>query len=215
MGMTCPQCGAPIALDDINIKEGVAVCRACQRVVRAASLVDDVVIPARQLVIPSGAWDTTDGQERCIGATTRSAMAIFLVPFTLVWAGGSLGGIYGGQLYEGTFELLPSLFGVPFILGSVLLIAATAMMVAGRVEIRLRAEDGAIFTGVGPFGFTRRFKLSEFSRIIEAVTQGRRSNSHVIALEGARRITFGSMLNSERRYFVIESLRPLVETGNS
>ena len=36
--------------------------------------------------------------------STRSCIAFFLVPFTLFWAGGSLGGIYGTQIAKGEFN---------------------------------------------------------------------------------------------------------------
>lgn len=49
-----------------------------------------------------------------ISATTESPIAFFLVPFMLVWSGGSLGGIYGTQIANGHFNLFLSLFGIPF-----------------------------------------------------------------------------------------------------
>ena len=50
-----------------------------------------------------------------LGATTRSPIAFFLVPFMCVWSGGSLGGVYGSQVLNGEFDLGISLFGIPFI----------------------------------------------------------------------------------------------------
>lgn len=85
------------------------------------------------------------------------------------------------------------------------------MHVAGRVEVRLRGREAEIFTGVGPFGRTQRFHLSEFTRVGDGVSPGRRgSMGHLISLEGSRRLTFGSLLNNERRYFLVQSLKGLL-----
>ena len=37
----------------------------------------------------------------------------------LIWSGGSLGGIYGTQIANQEFSLLQSLFGIPFIIGTI------------------------------------------------------------------------------------------------
>jgi hypothetical protein len=79
--------------------------------------------------------------------STRSCIAFFLVPFTMFWAGGSLGGIYGTQIAKGEFNLMLSLFGLPFLAGSVFLVALTVMAVAGRCVVELAGGKFSIRTG--------------------------------------------------------------------
>ena len=110
----------------------------------------------------------------CVGATTRSVSAFFLVPFMLVWSGFSLGGIYGTHIVKGKFDPMMSLFGIPFVLGSVLFWSLALMAIAGKVEVRIRGEEGTIFTGLGVLGWTRRFRVTEVSRacVKRAVASG-------------------------------------------
>ena len=205
----CPGCNQPIASDDINVAADVAFCRACNNAVALSGLVraslptDHDAVRANP---PSGAWFRDDGVETTIGATTRSPTAFFIVPFMIIWSGFSLGGIYGSQIANGQFNVFMSLFGIPFLLGSILFWAIALMTICGRVEVRLRGEDGSIFTGIAGIGWNRKFNRSEFSRVREDLSgwqsSGHRSR-HCIVLEGSRRLTFGSMLNEPRRYFVM------------
>ena len=211
MSMRCPSCNAQIDPGDVNIQADVAMCRACTSVLRTSDLLRESE-RVRELICPPGAWATMVGDERRIGATTRSPKAFFMVPFMCVWSGMALGGIYGSQLKSGKFNPVISLFGIPFLVASIVVWTMTAMNVFGRVELKIRGDEGELFTGIGSIGWTRRFVLSDFNKISESVgSQSVRGGStSKIVLEGARRLTFGSMLNQERRFFVIESLRPLL-----
>ena len=64
----------------------------------------------------------------------------------LVWSGASLGGIYGTQIIDREFDLIQSLFGIPFILGSLLFWTLALMAIWGKVEITLNNKGGKIFT---------------------------------------------------------------------
>jgi hypothetical protein len=134
-----------------------------------------------------------------------------LVPFTCVWAGGSLGGIYGIQIANGTFNLLFSLFGLPFLVGSIFLIGTTIMTVCGKVELRLQSRQGNVFVGVGRFGWRRSFCLDDFETITEAGATTRYSGSTGggILLQGKTRLRFGTGLSEARRHFVLNALRQI------
>jgi hypothetical protein len=47
-----------------------------------------------------------------------SPVVLFLIPFTALWSGVSMWGIYGRQLVQGKFDPAHSLFGLPFLLGT-------------------------------------------------------------------------------------------------
>jgi hypothetical protein len=224
MQITCPTCRAKIATDDINVSTDVALCRACGNTFHIseslggtssilASLVNSVVPPSGPVDLnspPSGAWYRPEADGFTAGASTRSWSALFLVPFTCVWAGGSMFGIYGTQIIKGHFNLPMSLFGLPFLIGSCFLVSFCAMMTLGKVAVSVHGDRLAVFTGVGPFGITRTASLSEFKTIREDFGFGAMNNnrtSRVIRLEGSRSVAFGSMLSTERRYFLLAALR--------
>ena len=165
---------------------------------------------------PKGAWVKNDENRLEIGATTRSPIAFFLVPFMMVWSGGSIGGIYGTQLAKGEFDLMMSLFGIPFLLGSVFFWSLALMAIWGKVELTLDNHGGRIFTGLGVIGRSKRFTWAEVTTIQEkgANFNYPGSKGAVISLEGKRRISFGSGLNSSRRYYLYRALQSVMANMN-
>ena len=133
----------------------------------------------------------------------------------LVWTGGALGGIYGTQIVKGEFNLLMSLFGVPFLLAALLFWAITLMAIAGRVEVRVQLDGrGEVFTGVGRWGRTKTFDLAAVDTINEETSLVRNRRNHQslqrqIVLTGDRRLAFGRGLSDDRRHFLLQSLRAL------
>lgn len=167
--MNCPQCSSEIQTENINIKADIAQCLKCKNVFKISENIEDPNDKNFSISNnPDGTWFKTEFNETIIGASTRSAAAFFLVPFMLVWSGGSLGGIYGSQIKNGEFNLLISLFGIPFILGSLLFWSLALMAIWGKVEITLNNKGGKIFTGIGSIGKTKHFLWSDVSTIKES-----------------------------------------------
>jgi hypothetical protein len=183
-----------------------AVCPLCR-----SSAAVDLTVP------PHGAWFEQLADGFRTGAITRSWMALFIVPFTCVWSGISLSGIYGKQISSGQFDPTSALFGLPFLIGSFFLIGYCAMTITGKVELAQRCGSLSVFTGVGPIGWTRKYLWSDFSSVRE---DSRRSGFNwnrqgvVIVLEGKRRAAFGTMLTEERRYFVLSVVQQKVRNSN-
>ena len=151
MELNCPDCGLPIQAADIAPAQGMAVCRFCEKPFpleacqTAVPFADRGIVPVT--APPKGVdfVETMDGFR--LSLSTRSCVGFFLVPFTLVWAGGSLGGIYGTQIAKGKFDLMMSLFGLPFLIGSIFLIGLTIMAVAGRTVVELTSGKFSVRTG--------------------------------------------------------------------
>ena len=176
MEFHCPDCCLPIQAADLAPAQGVAVCRFCEKPFpleacqTAVPFADRNVVPV--MTPPKGVdlVETMDGFRLTL--STRSCIAIFLVPFTLVWAGGSLGGIYGTQIAKGEFNWMMSLFGLPFLVGSVALIGLTVMSVAGRTIVELAGGKFSIRTGAlgvyrtqsAPWHDVRSCRLTEATR---------------------------------------------------
>jgi hypothetical protein len=162
---------------------------------------------------PKGAWLKQVGGGFELGANTRSAAAFFLVPFTLFWSGGSLAGIYGSQLVKGEFDWKLSLFGLPFLLGSCFLVPLAATSAFGKLIVRSEGFRGSVFIGVGPIGWTRRFRWDEITGVRMSQTKWQQNNRHLPLIELTRDagpVRFGSQLTEQRRNFMLAALRQIL-----
>jgi hypothetical protein len=201
MEFHCPECGLPIAVADLAPAQGVAVCRFCEKPHPLAACQEALPFERRNITpersLPKGVQldETMDGFRLTL--STRSWIALFLVPFTLLWAGGSLGGIYGTQIAKGEFNLVMSLFGLPFLAGSVLLIALTVMTVWGRCVVELAGGKFSIRTGALGVYRTQSAAWDDVlsCRLTEATSRGRSSYSTTyqveIACEGGQTLKLG------------------------
>ncbi len=116
-----PKCNQVLGGSDINVVTDIARCRRCDEVFVLSSLVQARAFgPVNLDDPPRGAWYRREFNGFVVGASMRHPMAFFLVPFMCVWSGFSLGGIYGTQIVQGRLNLFMSLFGIPFILGTLL-----------------------------------------------------------------------------------------------
>ena len=216
MELACPTCGRAIVPDDVNVARDVAFCRACNEAFALSEMLQDEqgqavhVDPSRP---PKGVNVEESHDSFSITATTRHPMAFFLVPFMCVWSGFSLGGIYGSQIISGEFNLFMSLFGLPFLAGTILFGSLAVMAVCGKVRVRVQGDQGEVFTGVGPLGRRKRFNWYAVKAVNEIVSNTRYPNNpggQCIALDGAKRVKFGSLLSTERRYFVMGVLKQML-----
>lgn len=211
MKIRCPKCKRAVPADQVNMGSDLAYCPDCNNGFKISETVDKEKVNSDFLrSAPAGAWFNSEWDKAVVGASTRSPSAFYIVPFMIVWTVGALGGIYGSQVASGQFDPVDSFFGIPFILGSIIFGAAALMTVFGKVEVSIGRES-SVFTGIGPLGWTRRFDWSAVQTIREADAQfgyfG--SQSGAIVMEGKTRLKFGTGLNEERRYFVLNVLRHL------
>ena len=211
MKIVCPACGEPVLPANWNVATDVAICAKCAE---AFSISEELEASPSPLGFdiqspPRGAWyeDTFTGWRA--GATTRSALALFLVPFMCVWPGFSLGGIYGMQIAKGEFDLGLSLFGIPFLLGTLLFGSFAVMSICGKLVIAVDGSEGRVFTGVGPLGWSRRFDWTTITAVDEVYSarSGNGNSGMQIALVGQSRLLFGSLLSDSRRYYILQVLR--------
>ncbi len=202
MEFHCPDCGLPIAAADLAPAQGVAVCRFCEKPHPLAACREALPFERRhitpELTLPKGVKFEEGMDGFRLTLSTRSWIALFLVPFTLFWAGGSLGGIYGTQIAKGEFNLVMSLFGIPFLAGSVILIALTVMTVWGRCVVELVGGKFSIRTGALGVYRTQSAAWDDVlsCRLTEATSRGRSSYPTVyqvqVAVEGGKPLKFGA-----------------------
>lgn len=211
--MKCPKCNSEILNKNINIQTDVAQCNKCMNIFKISEQIEsnfddgfDINNP------PNGSWIITQMNETVVGATTKSPVAFFLVPFMLIWSGGSIGGIYGTQILSGEFDLIMSLFGIPFLIGSFVFWSFALMTIWGKVELTFDNQGGKIFTGVGNIGIVKKFIWDDIATIKE-----KRSNFHYpgsqggnLVLEGKRRISFGLGVKQERQYYLYRTIKNII-----
>lgn len=212
--MNCPKCNCEILKDNINIQTDIAYCPNCNKTFKISENVPtefedgfDINNP------PKGTWIKKEMNSLIIGATTRSLFAFFLVPFMIVWSGGSLGGIYGGQFFKGEFDLFLSLFGIPFLLGSILFWSLTLMSIWGKVELTLDKNGGRVFTGLGILGISKYFKWDEISLIKEnkGNTSYSESQGGKLTLEGKKKISFALGVKENRQYYLYRAMKIIID----
>jgi hypothetical protein len=144
-------------------------------------------------------------------------VAFFLVPFALFWAGGSLGGIYGTQIAKGEFNLWMSLFGLPFLAGSVFLVAITIMAVAGRTVVELAGGKLSIRTGALGIYRTKSAVWDDVlsCRLTEASRRGRNSytTTYQVAVAEGEPLRLGVGAERETTLWVSRFLAGRIQRG--
>jgi hypothetical protein len=211
--MKCPKCKSEIDKVNINIQTDIAQCNNCDSIFKISDNIENYIDDGFNMNNPpDGAWYKSDFNKTIIGATTRSPIAFFLVPFMLIWSGGSIGVIYGTQLINGKFDLVQSLFGIPFLIGSLIFWSFTLMAIWGKVELTLDNKGGKIVTGIGNIGLVKRFLWSDITTIKEKQANIRYpgSQGNTIVLEGKKRISFGTGVKEERRYYLLRAIKSLI-----
>jgi len=204
MEVICLKCKRHIADEHINVAKDTAYCTACGELTSLSSLMSSSTDPKFDLYeLVKGTNYKQEGFSWKLEASHRSWSALFLIPFTAVWAGISLSGIYGSQIESGEFDLQASLFGVPFLIGSIVLISITLMSIMGKTVISNENGKGLIFMGIGSIGWYRRFDWNSISSVVEKQSY---QYEH-ISLEGKKRINFGWGLGDKKRYYLANALR--------
>ena len=150
----CPKCGERLRLEDLIAEDDASTSHA--RLLYGN--------PPKHLMVEN---DYADGLPvTTIRYKRTSPTALFLIPFTCVWAGGSLAGIYGSQIVKHAFDLKLSLFGIPFVIGSIFLVSACLFALFGKHVLTLSCGNGTYFRGVGPFGRTTRFGYNRETKVL-------------------------------------------------
>jgi len=104
-------------------------------------------------------------------------------------------------------------FLIPFVAIGLLVFGCFLNCLGGRVEIRLQNGHGVLFKGIGPVGFRKRFEAAEVRDVRMEDRRWRdgdgdpRHSIHITIETATESFQFGSMLNDQRRRFVVGALR--------
>lgn len=204
----CPSCHATIPLDDVNVAKDVALCRACGRST-AFSLISgaaEVSLDALRNQPRSVKAERGVNNELSIVYRRLSPALLFLVPFTAVWSGISMSGIYGKQIWNGKFDLAESLFGIPFLIGTIILLTVILFLLFGKWVITLDRGEGTVFTGVRGMGWTRRFSYNRDTTVSMTYATGVSVNDQrqpgILVRTDGQDFIFGALLAANAKQFI-------------
>ncbi len=214
----CPHCGAAIDLADTNVATDIALCRACGKTAPFSSIVAQPELAAVDFAAPPKGVRIEKSLIDGIEITYRklSPVLLFLIPFVVLWSGGSMFGIYGQQIVRGKFDLQMSLFGLPFLLGTVVLLSIIAFLIFGHRRISLGRGECEVFMGVGPLGWRRTIPLTTESVVrleISSVRVNHVQQRDVVVTTGDRKIKFGATVPEDVRVFIAAVLQKAVPSG--
>jgi hypothetical protein len=208
---TCPFCRAGIGMNDVNVATDVALCRSCGKTMSFAMIAGPAQIDMDLLDKPPKGIKVQReyGGGTAISYHRLSPALFFLIPFTAAWSGFSMAGIYGSQLREGKFDMAASLFGLPFLFGTCVLLTVIAYLLFGKLMVAMRDGKGLVFVGIGPIGWTRRFQYDRSSIVSMRLTNI--SHNHVrqqgicVRTDG-KDFTFGTMLKDDAKEYVAAAI---------
>lgn len=203
----CPFCHADIAMEDINVAKDIALCRACGKTSGFSTVCGASEISLDALDTPPRCvkmdLDPIDGTKLIY--RRLSPVLLFLVPFTALWSGGSIIGIYGSQIMNGKFDLESSLFGIPFLIGTIILLGVIIYLIFGKWAITLNQGEGIVFVGVGGIGWTRRFNYNKDSLVSMQLTDvkvNEVSQKGILVRTDGKDFLFGALIKQEAKQFI-------------
>jgi len=207
----CPYCRTTIAMEDVNVATDVALCRNCGQVSSFATVagVADVSLavldqPPKGIRVSRNVHGGTKVVYRRV-----SRALFFLVPFTALWSGVSMVGIYGSQLMEGRFDLGQSLAGLPFLIGTVILVMVILFCAFGRWELIVQQGEGSVFVGLGSLGRRRRFAYDRTTTVRLKLTNIQVNDvrqTGVCVRNDDQEFVFGATMKEEAKQFMAATI---------
>ena len=202
----CLHCGQPLDLQDTNVATDVALCRACGRSMPFSAVSGTDELAAIDLAQPPRGVKVGHSLISGIEVTYRrfNPTVLFLIPFTLLWSGVSIGGIYGSQFAKGEFDPGTSLAGLPFLIGTVVLLSVITYMLFGHWRISIDRGTARIFNGVGPVGRHREITLAPGTVVRVAPSNlriNRQQRQEIQVTTEGRTVKFGAGLPDDVRDF--------------
>ncbi|GJQ30916.1 MAG: hypothetical protein HBSAPP03_28000 [Phycisphaerae bacterium] len=214
----CPACRHEIEPDARRDDAGLAACWECRRLWNLGELVDasgelsssyvaDITNP------PEGAYFTDDGLTQVVGGKIRSPVAKFLLIFGCVWGGLFLSGMYGSQIVDMKFDLGLTLMGLIPAAVTAGLLYFGLLLKFGRSEAVVRGSECLLFTGFGPWGWSKRLDTARV-RGVRVGNSGMTANNRplkAIIIDADDEVKFAALLSDTRRDFVYAVLRKLLQ----
>lgn len=200
-------------MDDVNVAADMAMCRACgysgpflKRETVPEISDEEMARPPKRITLRREFGDALS-----ILIRPKRWVLVFLIPFTALWSGVSMTGIYIAPLLGGNFDWKMGLFGLPFLLGTVVLVTTILFYLVGRTVITLSKGRVRIHSGFFGFGRTRNFECGPDTQVSLQLSNVRVNNvqqREIVLTSGGRKMKFGAMmLDDGAREYVAAVLR--------
>ena len=157
----CPDCGAEIALKDIDVRTDMMLCRSCgkrhslKRQVQREAAQKEPGEPPRGVIVQAGVV-TSDGlwEDRIVYLHRSLPLLTFLLCFAGMFGYGVYVNARSGDWGHAILAAIPT----------VLATAGLMCEAFGRTVLRLAAQGGEYESGLGPFARRASFRLSSETR---------------------------------------------------
>jgi hypothetical protein len=203
----CPNCQRLIPLEDINVAADIALCRGCGRTFSFSMIRESGVLLNQSLAIPPRHVRIEEHfpGRKTVRYKKIPGVVLFLIPFTAIWSGFSIWGIYILPLMKGKLDWGNMLFGIPFLLGTIILTFSIVMCLFGKWVITLDNGTGTVFVGVGPIGWKRAFRYGR-DTLVFLKNSGIKQND--VPLKGIcikndqEELIFGSSIHEKSKLYI-------------
>lgn len=215
----CPICKGKIDLNDINMQSNLALCRSCGEASDFLLLTDSDPQLSSAITPPRGVRIETDMLKGTLIRYKKISKAIlFLLPFTCLWGGGSMWGIYIAPYIQGSKppEVQEMLFGLPFLIGTIVLLCVNLFMLFGKTEIRMNRRDGNLFIGVGVIGWRKKFTYQS-DTTVSLKYAGRSKNDvpqkAIVIGTPEGEVKFGSFMPEKYKVYIAQKIQETIRRG--
>lgn len=209
----CPNCGQELPLADVNVAQDVALCRACGF---TGSFLAAATVPRlsdEEMARPPKRVSLTRefGDALTITCRPKRTALLFLVPFVAIWSGVSMAAIYVVPLATGQFDWKMGLFGLPFLIGTVVLVAIILNVLVGKTTVTL--TKGKVQVGTHLLGWQRIREMdcdreTSVSLQKSSVRVNNVPQPEIVVSSGGKELRFGAMgLSDEAKKYVAGVLR--------
>ena len=217
MSLNCPKCGASLDMKkNVNISLNMGHCEQCgwtgeihEGLKKHVEKRDyDLNNPPNGIEIIKG------GHSIQFLISTKSWLWLFLVPFMCAWSGFSMFSIGSLIIQDPKGNWFLFFFGLPFFLGSIVLLMVNIMLMFGQMSIDLERFEGVIKTGAFGLNWTRRFDWKNVRSVETVYSKGKHGTLKESALKfnvnGGKDRKFGYFLSDEKRGFLKFAMNELL-----
>lgn len=205
--LVCPNCQSEISDADFNVSTDLAYCRQCRSNLKYSELRAAITGADLATLIRPRHVKVNDLGDRTEITYRRISPAVwFLIPFTCLWSGMSIGLGLIMPILNNKFDPKEGAFMTPFLFGTVILIGFILFLLLVKLRIILDGDESEITYGVGPLVWRRMFSASNLSLVtIRAssleINEVKQPEICLILKEGES-IPFGKLMKDDSRQYI-------------
>lgn len=202
--IACEKCKGEIPPADFNIATDIAFCRACNVQFKysdiSATVTPTGFDPSNW---PKGLTYSQSGTDERLVYKQLSSVLFFLIPFCAFWSGGSMYVIYIRPLMEGRLDVGNMLFGIPFLLGTIVIVGVILLLLFGQFDLHINPREARLgWTWFG-FGKMKTFDPGSMTAVLLKDSTVSRNDvpqkEIVVKLKNGDAVPFGALLSPDAK----------------